>query len=156
VRAHTPKDARYDASSSSVFTATMIKSTATIPARIGCASALAPALARMKGLSYLDEMLDVVDFGVATRGAQESISQRLKHPGRLCIQRSAIKIDGQRKRWNCDKEHRLDSMESAVAGHLRFCTPVVAAACSAKAQAQAAASIGRDGVSCHMGPKRRR
>lgn len=137
-----------------VFTATMIKSTAAIPARIGCASALAPALARMKGLSYLDEMLDVVDFGIATRGAQETISQRLKHPGRLCIQRSAIKIDGQRKRWNCDKEHRLDSMESAVAGHLRFCNPVVAAACSAKAQA--APSIGRDGVSCHMGPKRRR
>ena len=64
-----------------------------------------PALVRMRGHLYLDEMLDVVDFGVAACGGQETLrSQRLlKYPSRLAIQRSDIKSDGCRKRWNCDK-----------------------------------------------------
>jgi len=55
---------------------------------------MSPAFARMKGMFYLDEMRDVVDFGVATS---------CDAPIRLAIQRSEIKIDGSRKRWNGDK-----------------------------------------------------
>ena len=72
------------------------------PRAIACNN---PALVRMRGHLYLDEMLDVVDFGVAACGGQETWrSQRLlKYPSRLAIQRSDIKSDGCRKRWNCDK-----------------------------------------------------
>jgi hypothetical protein len=128
-----------------------------IPARPGRSAALSPALARMKGLSYLDEMLDVVDFGVATPPSREMAgmppSQRVKHPSRLSIQRSEIKSDGGRKRWNCDMERRdgVRGFETAVSGHLRLANPVLGPAVPfsrSDGLGQAKASNG--------GPKRRR
>lgn len=100
------------------------------PARPGRSAAFSPALARMKGLSYLDEMLDVVDFGVATPSREMACmhpSQRIKHPSRLSVQRSEIKSDGGRKRWNCDKVCRdgVRGFETAVSGHLRVANPVL-------------------------------
>jgi hypothetical protein len=69
--------------------------------RLRSQAVVSPAVARLKGMT---EMLDIVDFGVATcEGDKLLRSQRLKDPTQLAIQRSAIKTDGGRKRWHCNK-----------------------------------------------------
>ena len=65
------------------------------------AVAVAPAVARLKGMA---ETLDLVDFGVAVGDGDRLLrSQRIKDSARLAIQRSDIKTDGGRKRWHCNK-----------------------------------------------------
>jgi hypothetical protein len=69
--------------------------------RLRSQAVVTPAVARLKGMT---EMLDIVDFGVATcEGDKLLRSQGLKYPTHLAIQRSAIKTDGGRKRWQCNK-----------------------------------------------------
>ena len=69
--------------------------------RLRAHGAVAPAVARLKGMA---ETLDLVDFGVAAGDGDRLLrSQRMKVPARLAIQRSDIKTDGGRKRWHCNK-----------------------------------------------------
>ena len=69
--------------------------------RLRSQTVVSPAVARLKGMT---EMLDIGDFGVATcEGDKLLRSQRLKDPTQLSIQRSDIKTDGGRKRWQCNK-----------------------------------------------------
>ena len=101
-------------------------STRTCPMRPSHSGGISLGLARIKGMTCLDEMLDVVDFGVSTSRGQDfsAMERRLKHPSRLAIKRSDLKFDGARKRWHCDKDvRRFEELADA-----RKASSVVAAA----------------------------
>ena len=90
----------------------------------GRSCGVSPLTTYMKGFSHLNEMLDVVDFGVP---ACSDMARRINHPQRLAIKRSEVKGDGSRKRWNCDKVRRdegsvggfASTMSPAVPWHIR-------------------------------------
>ena len=113
-----------------IFALTTMASTNAIPTRLSRGGALSQTLARMKGMAHLDEMLDVVDFGISpSRGHDCSAAERrLKHPSRLALKRSELKTDGGRKRWHSDKDVRrsedlIDARQasSGIAAAARNC-----------------------------------
>ena len=79
----------------------------TVAQRAAGRACVSPAFARIKGLSARE--LDVVDFGVPARGAQGATEAPCAGPLRHAIKRSEIKVDGCRKRWNCDKSRCAES-----------------------------------------------
>ena len=85
----------------------------TVAQRAAGRACVSPAFARIKGLSARE--LDVVDFGVPGRGAQGAVEAPCSGPLRHAIKRSEIKIDGCRKRWNCDKNRCTESPRADAA-----------------------------------------